>query len=465
MRTTFLLALLSCSCGRTPGFDEPVITPTDPYEPTKLHPPVDAPPLTRSAKCSSTRLAPPLTSFASQPAPTGLTRADVDQLFAVDGPTGSGVLTADLWDDGTVWALVAAGPNSTFASVPAPEGVSVVGLSPRGKVLAAFPTTVGGRIAASPRGVVLVATTLNGTMTIQGTTLTSRGRSDVAYLAFDFDGSLRWTHVVGDEGFDAPKVVETSADGHFLVAADVSSSLLTESLDARDGTVRWANHEVRAVSSSPNHGPAIALVEVAGGAAVVGRFDSFRPPGAAPVTAGLPQAPFVVLYDSSGAVRWTRTAKGTCPGWGSTGANGVSLQGEHLLVSGSFCDSMDLDGVVVRGDGAFLWELDLSSGRTTGGVALGGTAWAQYAVVDGRGGLALLSGNWGGVSASLLRWSPDGTARPPLALKGALNNSSFTSLVSNACGDVLVVVASREPSFVPRPTSFGTSIALQFEAQ
>ncbi|MBM4782182.1 MAG: hypothetical protein GQE15_31270 [Archangiaceae bacterium] len=462
MRTSLLLLSLA-ACGRTPA-DLELVAPGVPEVSTDAGAVVmqSAPRPLPCAPPSRRRV--PLEALGPVAPATPLT-ADAARVLPVTTSRGNnGVLAVSATDGGT-WLVVAAAPDATLAGTRLLEGVQVVKLSATGAVETRFSTGVNvAQLAVSPRGVLLVAGSFTGTLTVQGRVLTSGGASDVALLGFTPAGQLLWARSVGSASSDTARPVAVDSEGNFLVTANLGPNALVQSVRASDGAVQWSNQDLVLNAGSVQLGPVRAVLDVPGGVAIAGKFGSLRVGSQPVVTAGLPEGAFVVKFDREGRLLWLRTVKGSCIGWGSTGANGLSHDGERLLVTGSYCTGLDLgDGVKLGAGSTFLWELDLASGVTRGGAALGTASSGQFSAVDAWGRVSILTGNWGGAVAMLYRWDERGRPEAPVTLTG-----SPSALVADRCGALTAVVETYQAgplgsADITLPPMTRTAVTLQFD--
>lgn len=242
---------------------------------------------------------------------------------------------------------------------------------------------------ASDGTAYLTATTSSG-VTAAGATIAARGGTDAILARVTDAGTLAWAVVLGGPDNDVAGGAAVDGSGNVYVTgrhgpdADLGNGapvggnaqgdVFVVSVDA-SGQHRWAK--------SFGHSGADLGVDVAvapsGEIAVSGQLSGPAEIDGVPIQA-LPRDGFVVMFDGSGALRWSRTFGS---GNGASEVRRVAFDAAGTLyVAGTFFDTLALGAISLTGSGLqnpFVAALD-----TTGAVL-----WArgfdapQYANVGG----------------------------------------------------------------------------------
>lgn len=194
--------------------------------------------------------------------------------------------------------------------------------------------SVGSGIAVDGFGNSVVTGNFSGTVSFEGTTLTSVGfSSDIFVAKYDSSGQLVWARSAGGAGRDSGAGIAVDSSGNSYVTGAEDDDILVAKYNSSGQSV-WAK---QVAGTDPDSGAGIAL-DGNGNSVVTGRF-------AGTVALGLGEANqtiltsagsndiFVAKYGSSGQLVWARQAGGTD---GDVGA-GIAVDGSgNGYVTGSF---------------------------------------------------------------------------------------------------------------------------------
>lgn len=165
-------------------------------------------------------------------------------------PDGSAIVTGSLFDTATFGAttLTSAGDTDVFIAKINPNGTFAWA-----KRAGSSESDAGSCVAALPDGSALVAGSFRGTTAFGGTSLTSRGSSDLFIAKLTPTGDYAWVRQAGGAGFDGAGDVSALPDGSAVVTgrfggwatfagmsvpADVEKEYFVATLDA-DGSCGW----------------------------------------------------------------------------------------------------------------------------------------------------------------------------------------------------------------------------------
>lgn len=294
-----------------------------------------------------------------------------------------------------------------------------------------------GPLAPDSMGDVLVAGAFAGTVTIDGTTLTSNaGSQDAAVIKLSgVDGSLVWAKAFGSSSTDGAAAIVADGSGNAVVTGSFQGSMNLGgtahiAVGSKDGYFARLAAGTGTFMGSKSFGggnddtPLAVAVDAAGAVVVAGFFSGmidFGPDSISSADA-FPDA-FVVKFTGAGGYQWSRSfgaPSGGMIGAGFDTAAGLGFVGPDVVVTGDFQNSVDFgggalttasantnDAFLVRyagADGAHVWSqrfggagndkgsavlFDAATGRVfAGGVfesfaEFGGSSLTSHGLSDG----------------------------------------------------------------------------------
>lgn len=211
-------------------------------------------------------------------------------------------------------------------------------------------------VAVNGNGVA-VAGTYAGSMTIDGTTLTSAGNGDIFAAKFTTDGSLAWVKSFGEFGYDSGYDVAIDKHGNVIivgsfqgtipfpddpVAAGSNEAGLLVKLASADGSPLVSRRFGSTNTNDRSVAFSVAVdaadnIFVAGGFTGSGDFG-----GSVPLTATRKQDAFLAKYTSVGSYIWARSFGGTGDDESAVSVS-VNATGD-VAITGSFCGAISLGG-------------------------------------------------------------------------------------------------------------------------
>jgi len=213
------------------------------------------------------------------------------------------------------------------------------------------------RIISDQGSSIYVTGYFSNTANFSGTTLSTRGHTDVFLAKYDTAGSLLWVTQAGDTGFDRAWDIDINVNGQILIAGDESRGLFDAHIASCQGQT---DAFVAGYDTSGNN---LWVVAGGGGEDDEGRGVSHDASGNVylvgdyggsaifpPVTyTGNHYAePFFASYTPDGsALRWVRNGSGPSNDRGV----GIGLDNAgNIYACGNFEDSLSLGSMLLHGD-------------------------------------------------------------------------------------------------------------------
>jgi hypothetical protein len=215
------------------------------------------------------------------------------------------------------------------------------------------------------------------------------GGYDAILVKFTSDGTLSWSRAIGGTAYDYGYAVVQTATGDYTITGDTksygqgNSDMFLANLSST-GSLNW----FRTWGGTANEVGSAMVLTSDGGYAVTGYAGSF--PGPNPRM-------FVAVFDSFGSERWSRT-------WGGSGDYPSDIK---QTTDGGFVTTGYTSTYGAGNSDAYLVKYDPSGGvswsRTWGTTA---TEYGNGVVQSPDGGYALIAGV---VDVQLLKYDEDGT--------------------------------------------------------
>ena len=243
-------------------------------------------------------------------------------------------------------------------------------------------------ICADANGNLYVAGALWGSITLGGTTLTSIGAADVLIIKYDTSGNVVWAKSAGGVDIDRALSIGVDANGNSYITGIYTNASITfgsttltnngneDIFVAKydpSGNVLWA----KGAGSVWTDGVGSIGVNPNGNTYITGYFSASIVFDTDTLYGGS-EVPFVVKYDPSGNVKWT---KGTSGGGQNQHGIGTALDSNgNVYVAGWFTTpSIDFDGTVLAnasGEDIFIAKYD-SLGHVIG-AQRAGDIWNEF---------------------------------------------------------------------------------------
>ncbi len=367
--------------------------------------------------CARPRGCTPLAPDAGPPPPDATADASPDAPpesgsggFAGDtgasgaGGFGGGTLDASAGSGGS--AGRDAGADATDAALEAsvPPGTVVVAGSGDDRIQA---------IARDDAANLYVVGTFDGSLSLGGALLTSKGGRDVFVASFDASGAHRWSTSFGGTGNESPWGIAVGASGAPVVTGGFASATMDVGTDTLNGlggsdvflaafdafgAATWARSFGAAFL---DEGRGVGL-DPSGNVVMVGSFRGTVSFGGASLVANGTDA-FVAGFSPLGAHRWSRSMGAS----GADIANAVAVDSLGLsYVTGSFEGDVDFGSATPLASagqsdvfiasygsiGAHLWSQRYGSAGIDEGAAIAATT-SRIAVVGSYGGSTSFGGS------------------------------------------------------------------------
>lgn len=251
------------------------------------------------------------------------------------------------------------------------EDVFVAKLSSDGKFVWALSAggssgDYGKHIASDPDGALYVTGTFNGAATFGGSSITSRGQTDVFVARVDAMGNLLWAVAGGSTGADFGEGVAADASGAVITGSFPGSATFgkttltsrgkTDIFVARvdqKGRFTWARS---AGGSGADHGLSVAL-DSSGRSVITGYFVGKAGFGSTPLASAGSHDAFAATLSPAGAITWAEAAGGA----GSDFGIDVAMDGAGRAFITGFFKGPALFGKIQLKASApqeiFLWSL------------------------------------------------------------------------------------------------------------
>lgn len=180
-------------------------------------------------------------------------------------------------------------------------------------------------VTLDPSGRVIVCGEFSASMTVEGTTVTSAGSSDVFVAKYETDGTLIWIKRAGGNGADIAHSVVTDASGNIAIAGEfqnaasfgtnsVSASGLGDAFIAKydaSGNNLWVRKGGGSVSFNIDKAYSITK-DGQNNFYITGEFTGAGTFNGLTVTSNDPNYPdvFVAKYNSNGTIQWLHNGGG-----------------------------------------------------------------------------------------------------------------------------------------------------------
>jgi hypothetical protein len=265
-------------------------------------------------------------------------------------------------------------------------------------------------IAADLGGSVIVGGSYEGTMDFSGTNpLNNAGGRDAYLVKLSPNGGYSWSRHYSALGAQSVNAVAAGDDNAVLFAGEFETSIqiggaarasagatdiFVAKLDTNGGYVWDATYGDAATQRATDvaidaQGHVIIVGEMAGAVSFDGGTTTLTSAGGIDV--------FVVELDGAGAHVWSAVYGGA----GTDRATGVAVDGNELVVTGSFATSIDFGGGALTsagGDDIFIARLDDSGGELwSRGFGGSGTDVGNGVGIDGAGNAVITGSFEGGV--------------------------------------------------------------------
>jgi len=198
---------------------------------------------------------------------------------------------------------------------------------------------------------VIVTGTFQETVNFEGGPLTSAGSNDIFVARYNSSGVHSWSNAFGGTLSDNSEglVVDASGNstliGYFKGSASFGGNLLTSVAGSDDivvasydanGAHRWS----KAFGDTLNDKGHGLAVDVAGNITLTGVFQGMVDFGGVAMVSAGDNDIFIANYDSSGVHRWSKAYGSPLRDYGY----GVAVDGNDIIVTGAFYDTIDFGG-------------------------------------------------------------------------------------------------------------------------
>ena len=337
------------------------------------------------------------------------------------------------------FGTTASGAAATLASVGGTSNGYVLKLDAAGNTV--WASGFGGsapdqatRVVADAAGNLYVAGIISGTATAGGTTLTSRGGTDIFLEQLSAaSGSVQWATSFGGPGSDSAGALALDASGNVLLGGTFYGSVALGGSTISSGgagtpggfvakvspagAVQWAS----ALSATQGSSVNAVAVDSAGSVYAGGNFTGVASLGGSPVYSSGSADAFAVKLSSTGAFQWQVRAGGpgidTLTALALGGVDQVTLAGTYSTPA--IFGATTLVGAFAANDyfaqvGVPAVAAPSGTISYTGTSAIGGTSLTESSMAKDAAGNTYTAGTFGGT----VNFAPVGSTAVSLVSKG-----------------------------------------------
>lgn len=223
------------------------------------------------------------------------------------------------------------------------------------------------KLAVDKSGNVVLAGGLNGTANFGGGATVNQGGTDIFVAKYDPSGNYKWGKTFGGAGNEIARTVAVDSQGDVLLAGSLNGTVsfggatftaggnqtdgfLTK-LAAANGAHVWSKHFAEATGQvNSNQWISRIAIDPADYIQVVGTFNKSANFGGAPLTTTSTLALVVARYDAAGNHNWSQAFGGTA----QIGAGGVASDSlGNIVVGAILTGAIDFGGGSISAQGIY----------------------------------------------------------------------------------------------------------------